>query len=958
MSIETFVYDTPHALFHSSFLTRIQTQAAGRRTLIISANMHHARQLKHQIATAQVANTSVMTLQAFLIRQLNYIRPHKVLNATSRAMVVEQAWQRANGAMWHRYGTNRGALQEIGMLLSWISSHRRQWRHVSDEIDQHHELGAIYGHYTHMLDQLNAIAYDDVALHVLDQPLPPLEYEYLVACELHNAQPAQLAVLARYAVNYPMWLGGWVSHPDSIPEQRTLATWLAQFAPIATWSTPDSTGTQLVKRLTGDAHSTPTFWMVGNRDSTQLPWIAGAATIVDECQAVAAFCHQQLLHGHAVHVVCADESLIHHIRSAIIQQGVALPPLAPPNYINPIINLARIALRWITSTDEDEQLRLIQRILTLPFIGVAASEARQICNDVDHPTHRAIRTWLTQIDPTHAIAPQLRQLLNQSGAIMWAWQSDTHGVHVRDNWLRETRTWLERIDEIDSIAQQHHLDDRQRDALLLGVDALPAPMQELYRSTIPLTISASIGAHAAQDCVVVMGLSEHVAPRATFGFQLLNEHDLCAVFHAAVRPVLPFLTDPNAWQAREQRRFASLIASHAQQVVLSFAHYGVNGQAQLATPYVAPLLHGLADFDRDGHVVVHNPAVSCVATLPIPQAIPTTQHATQPLQLLTNNAFSASQISTYLQCPRRYYYEKVIQLGHDDESEVDERNLDMGALAHEVLCAVMGNGATENVDLRSESLEAFRHRFAVMPQRIDQVLHAAWQGTTITLTGGGTYHASQAWHQRFGTGLRLRSNWLRIEGMLQRWWEYERALYDTHPNRRPLLLEHQLDYVLDGMRIVGRIDRIDVVHLGSTMRYEIIDYKSGKPKPYSELLYGFVSRPDKELSNFQIPIYLLGLNQVNWQLTPPADVLTLFYLGKSSDKNGQLRSVYVTNHETNFVKSGNSHIGLNLNVNDLYGPIQHDLVALMKRMRYAPYPTKPSRFCSYCAFTQICDDAE
>lgn len=957
MTTKTVTYRTPHALFHPEFMTHIVTEAAGRRTVIVSANAQHVQYLKQQIAVNQVANITVMTVQAFLIRQLNLQRPRKVLNATSRAMIVQQAWQRANGALWHAYGNNRGALREIGKLLSWVSSQRTQWQQVDADLDTTHEVGAIYNHYVTLMDEIDVIGYDDVALHVSAHPLPTLEYEYIVACELHHAQPAQLAALARYAAHYDMWCGGWILHDDDIPEQRALLQWLTTHAPPSNWDAPAAPGSSLVMRMSAQPTlPLSSLGLIGTRRTTQTDWPAGAATIVDECQAVAHHCHQLLQKGRSVQIVCADESLIPHVRAALIQQGISLPPLAPPDFVNPIINLARIALRWIESTDASEQQRLIQTTMMLPFVGVPAGAARTYSADAQHPHTRLIRDWFMGIDITKALAPQLRQLLNHSGAIMWAWESSTHQVDVRDSWLRDTRLWLERIDEIDQIAQQHQLSPHQRNQLLLGVDALPAPMRELHRSTIPLTIT-STGAHAAHDCVIVMGLSEHIAPRTTQGFQLIDEASLCAVFKLHCRPSVPALTHPTAWQQREQRRFMSLIASHAQHIVLSFAHYGANGQAQLATPFLARLLEGYATFDRDGALQVQHPSITCVQTLPLPQARETTESTTQSIQLLTNNTFSASQISTYLTCPRQYYYAKVIQLGHDDESEVDERNLDMGALAHEVLCAVLGNGTIENVDLRSESLEAYRARLAVMPQRLESALQAAWHGHEVPLLGGGTYRASIPWHQRFGTGLRLRSNWLRIHSMLQRWWQYEQELSVKSVHRRPILLEHQLDFSIEGMRIVGRIDRIDMIHTGSSARYEIIDYKSGKPKDYSELLNGFVKKDGKELSNFQIPIYLLGLNQPGWQLTPAAETLTMFYLGQS-EKNSQLRIVHVGDQATGFLKAGNSHIGLHIAKNDLHGVIQQDLLRIMHQMRHTPYPAKPSRSCMYCPFTQICDESQ
>jgi len=956
--VETFRYTVPHAVFDPSFVTQIAHNAQGRRTAIISANARHAQVVTQWLTEHQYVNISAMTLQAFLIRQLQHQRPRKVLNATSRALLVQQAWQRTNGSLWQRYGNHRGALREIGQLLSWISSQRTHWHNVGEELDVNHELGAIYAKYVELLDQHDVVGYDDIALHVLACELPSLEYEYIVACELQHAQPAQRAVLSRYGQHYAMWLGAWISHTESIPEQEALLRWMTDHALPKEWSTPSSTGSQLVHRMIGNTEATPTIRLVGSPQSNHQVWQAGAATIVDECHAVANHCHQLLRQGRSVQIVCADESLVNHVRAALIQQGIDLPPLAPPDYVNPIINLARIALRWLESTDPTNQQQLIRSTMMLPFVNIPAGEARKESANPQHRISQQIRGWFDAIQPNDALAPQIRQLLNQSGAILWAWESTNHPVDIRDSWLRDTRTWLERIEEIDTLAQQQHLTVHQRDQLLLSVDALPSPMRELYRTTLPVTITATNGAHAADDCVIVMGLSEHVAPRTTQGFQLISEDELCRVFHAHVQPIRPALVDPQTWQSRELRRFVSLIASHARHVVLSFAHYGANGQAQLATPYLAQLLAGLAEFDRDGHLQVHHPAVACIPTLPLPQAQPSQTTTIQPIQLLTNNSFSASQVSTYLHCPRRYYYEKVIQLGHDDENDVDERSLDMGALVHEVLCAVLGTGAVENVDLRSETLEAFRKRFAVMPQRLARTLHAAWHGHETALPAGGTYRASQAWQQRFGTGLRLRSNWLRVNSMLQRWWEYERALHDMHPNRRPILLEHQLDFRIEEMRIVGRIDRIDMIHMGSHIRYEIIDYKSGKPKAYSELLNGFMRKEGKQLSNFQIPIYLLGLNQPSWQLTPAADTLTLFYLGKSTDKNGQLRSTSISDTQTGFIKSGNSHVGINLSSSDLDGVIRQDLVNTMQQMRYAPYPTQPSRLCSYCPFTYICDDAQ
>jgi hypothetical protein len=107
----------------------------------------------------------------------------------------------------------------------------------------------------------------------------------------------------------------------------------------------------------------------------------------------------------------------------------------------------------------------------------------------------------------------------------------------------------------------------------------------MYRTTLPLTIHTRTGATANADCVIVMGMSEHIAPRTAFGYQLFSEQTLCTVFGASHRPYPPLRTNAPAWREREARRVAALCGSHAHEVVFTMAHHGVNGAAQLASPY-------------------------------------------------------------------------------------------------------------------------------------------------------------------------------------------------------------------------------------------------------------------------------------------------------------------------------------------------------------------------------------
>ena len=165
---------------------------------------------------------------------------------------------------------------------------------------------------------------------------------------------------------------------------------------------------------------------------------------------------------------------------------------------------------------------------------------------------------------------------------------------------------------------------------------------------------------------------------------------------------------------------------------------------------------------------------------------------------------------------------------------------------------------------------------------------------------------------------------------------------------------------LNGKKINARIDRIDLVTISSTESYyEIIDYKSGTTKAYSELLKAFLPSNDSKPTNYQIPLYLLGLAQPEWHLTSAATQMRMYYLGDASAINADkaTRVTILGEQSTSILKQGKSHIGIQLATSDIHGTIALQLDRIMDQMRQTPYPTTPSRGCNYCPFALICDDA-
>lgn len=956
-----FEYAVPQALYHRDFIDYVIQQAGTRRALIITASRTHATWVRQQFANQPHTQIEVSTVQALLMKQLKRTAPRSVISATSRMVVVNTAWQQVGGTLYQHYGNNRGALNEIAEALSWISSQRQRWGQIEADLDMHHELAQTYARYAAILDDQGVIAYDDVALHVGDSPTTPLPYDVVVAAELQHASVAQLHALAQLIQPIEaVTLAGWVQAGHHAPELAYVHNWLCQYSTPQPWpASHHHTGDLVAQRILGQQTANPALTLVGMPSNGA--WVAGVPTIVDECQSIAQLTYQRLAAQRSVAIVCSDESLVPHVRSALIGQGIPLAPLAPPSNQNPLIQLGRGALRWRAVSDPLQQRALLNELLQLPFWGLSSAQARQASRESANPHTEALTAKLNSIDIQRPIAPQITALIKWSNALAWTWLEPRITVDVRDSWLRDYHAWLGRIAEVDHIAQSAHIDNAHREQLISGIDSLPNTLDAMYRTTLPLTIHSRTGALANADCVIVMGMSEHVAPRTAFGYQLFPEQTLCAAFGASHRPHPPLRTAAHAWREREARRVAALCGSHAREVIFTMAHHGVNGATQLASPYFERILHGMASFTPNGELVVHNEApITRIDGAVMPVAHNPAPVVTPVLQVMHDNSFSASQISNYLGCPRRYFYEKIVRISDDDDDDTrDERSLDTGSLIHEILCAALGNGQTSDVDLRHESANAFKSRLEQLTQRTSQILAAAWQGEPIALGAGTSYMPTQRWSNRFGEGLRQRSSLRKIEQMLARWVAIEHALH-KQTTRQPVLLEHQLSMTLNGKRINARIDRIDRVTTSTETYYEIIDYKSSKTKPYSDLLKAFLPKTDEKPTNYQIPLYLLGLSQPEWNLTPAATQMRMYYLAIPKPEDAAKDPTRVTilgNQPTGILKQGNSHVGIQLSTIDLHGTITLQLDRIMDQMRQTPYPTTPSRGCNYCPFALICDDA-
>ncbi len=177
-------------------------------------------------------------------------------------------------------------------------------------------------------------------------------------------------------------------------------------------------------------------------------------------------------------------------------------------------------------------------------------------------------------------------------------------------------------------------------------------------------------------------------------------------------------------------------------------------------------------------------------------------------------ALSATDIDLYRTCPLKYKFRRVFRI--DEEPTINQR---FGIVIHQVLEQFHKNEPA--VEDEAASLDRLMGLFA-----------GAWRRQ-----GFGETHDELQFRERAIAALRR---------------YHERHLASS---ASPVWLERGFDFRVGPHHLRGRVDRVDELGEG---RYELIDYKTGDPKPESELA-----------DDLQLAVYRLAAREA-WQLEPEA----------------------------------------------------------------------------------------
>lgn|GEM_PF-2304642 len=216
----------------------------------------------------------------------------------------------------------------------------------------------------------------------------------------------------------------------------------------------------------------------------------------------------------------------------------------------------------------------------------------------------------------------------------------------------------------------------------------------------------------------------------------------------------------------------------------------------------------------------------------------------KPVILARNFVFSASDIDAYLDCPRKFFWERIMKIETDDPERKDHQLF--GQLIHSVL-------------------ELFHYIYSDIGVSADSK-HLSKEIITILRKKNAEFNQFSRLQRElnFFNAAECLNNYI--------------SILDCEKPIKIFSVERKIRFYLDDIPFSIKIDRIDN---GSGTGIRIIDYKTSKSKKGEKALKNmFCSENPK---SFQLPIYYLALKQV---LLLDVKSMGNFYIqAKSEDGN-------------------------------------------------------------------------
>ena len=286
---------------------------------------------------------------------------------------------------------------------------------------------------------------------------------------------------------------------------------------------------------------------------------------------------------------------------------------------------------------------------------------------------------------------------------------------------------------------------------------------------------------------------------------------------------------------------------------------------------------------------------------------------------LCGHVYSASQLKTYLDCPRKFYFEKLLRIAPERPEDFG-----LGQLIHRALELFHKDG--RNVSGEVSALE----------EEMKRIFQTIWNGRRGNDDGA-------PFRENYPTILQQTTIERRAWEILGRYIHTEtRPAAKESADRKIIACESSMKFEVGGHKFVARIDRIDSVGTG----HRIIDYKTSAASVMGSatIKKKFINVDDKDdyiPQDFQLPLYLLAARSEGYN---PVE-LTYYWLSQTDSKGMFKRSGL-----------GVGEGGPDFLTNEDVEAAERNIVGVVEQISSGNFRPDPSSSygCRRCAFNPIC----
>ena len=219
----------------------------------------------------------------------------------------------------------------------------------------------------------------------------------------------------------------------------------------------------------------------------------------------------------------------------------------------------------------------------------------------------------------------------------------------------------------------------------------------------------------------------------------------------------------------------------------------------------------------------------------------------KPLEILDeykNKIYSTTQLETYALCPFKYFIERVLKIQTAKEPTEEIESLELGSLLHEILFEFYTKLNDKNIILSDSNGEQFKFAYDLIFNIAEEKVNQANFKSPLSF---------------FEKEKILGINGNKNNSILFKFLDNEKAndnsfipQYFETSFGDPQKIKNNIPFELNGIKLSGKIDRIDINN--NEQQFQIIDYKLGGKKPTKDDLLSGLS--------LQLPLYLIAGKEI------------------------------------------------------------------------------------------------